>query len=915
MSLFYRWLGIALVLSLQLTGLFYFGCGFFPKKLILSGQATFAPNLEHGLPSPPFKKLVFVVIDAFRSDFAFSTSSNMPFIHSSIRERNAIGYTAFSSPPTVTLPRIKGLTTGSAPNFLDAILNIAEGDTSSTLSNQDSWVSQLLSRGKKINMFGDDTWIKLFPDTFNEFDGTSSFFVSDFTEVDNNVTRHIDQQFSQRDEWDTLILHYLGLDHIGHKGGPDSIFMPVKQKEMNDIIEKIYHSISDETLLVVVGDHGMNELGNHGGSSAGETSAATIFFSKKFSMLPSSTFTSTTAPLPVSNDYNYYRSISQTDIVPTLSALLNFPIPLNSLGVILEEMLCMWNSSSEKLLILEQNILQITKIMEYNFPGFTKIDVEKKMFCQSQMDFDSSSKIDNLQCLWWKLQDAIRDDTNTIDLSFKYLYDVQSILSQASSNYKTNEMYIGLLVSLLSLTIAIMFSWRLLQSVPLIRFILLIITFLYSFSMFGSSLVEEEHHMWYWGATGWISWLYILTSRKNFTDGFDWVISMVIVRIIRSWNQTGQKYAGSPDISSYLSRPENSPFLWFLIIVYYGSLFERLWKGAFHNVNKMGGFILSFTTIASSVAFEVNMYCQAGGSVPSVLKKIVAYDSVSLEEDPSKIVSFARLSFFIIGMGMLYEVSNIILSDDPHNSKIHKHISNLTTFLELFFVMQTRTKNIPLFIFFNMLRTYLVKATNRSFVFRSTEDLDNNNEERFNVRVISILSISILILQHMSFFAMGNSNSLASIDLSNAYNGLESYNISIVAVLTFVGNWAGPLYWSAAGLSILLEDDIRPEIIKAYLAFNKLNSNSIIHNSSEQNKQFRSLISAVGQDVVTLRIIISQVFFSGALVGVLGACIALKDHLFIWTVFSPKLLYSTSWIVLQHGLVDVIICTALSFFG
>ena len=36
---------------------------------------------------------------------------------------------------------------------------------------------------KRIIFFGDDTWIKLFPDHFDRHDGTTSFFVTDFTEV------------------------------------------------------------------------------------------------------------------------------------------------------------------------------------------------------------------------------------------------------------------------------------------------------------------------------------------------------------------------------------------------------------------------------------------------------------------------------------------------------------------------------------------------------------------------------------------------------------------------------------------------------------------------------------------------------------------------------------------------------------
>lgn len=43
--------------------------------------------------------------------------------------------------------------------------------------------------------------------------------LKDFTEVDTNVTRHIPDELV-RDDWSALIMHYLGLDHIGHKSGP-----------------------------------------------------------------------------------------------------------------------------------------------------------------------------------------------------------------------------------------------------------------------------------------------------------------------------------------------------------------------------------------------------------------------------------------------------------------------------------------------------------------------------------------------------------------------------------------------------------------------------------------------------------------------------------------------------------------------
>src|SRR5271154_1208339 len=48
--------------------------------------------------------------------------------------------------------------------------------------------------------------------------------------------------------------------------------------------------------------------------------------------------------------------------------------------------------------------------------------------------------------------------------------------------------------------------------------------------------------------------------------------------------------------------------------------------------------------------------------------------------------------------------------------------------------------------------------------------------------------------------ALQNSNSLSSIDLSNAYNGISSYSIPLVGTLTFISNWAEPIWWSLAAV-------------------------------------------------------------------------------------------------------------------
>ena len=45
-------------------------------------------------------------------------------------------------------------------------------------------------------------------------DGVSSFIASDYDQVDFNVSRHLSFELKQTD-WNLMILHYLGLDHVG----------------------------------------------------------------------------------------------------------------------------------------------------------------------------------------------------------------------------------------------------------------------------------------------------------------------------------------------------------------------------------------------------------------------------------------------------------------------------------------------------------------------------------------------------------------------------------------------------------------------------------------------------------------------------------------------------------------------------
>lgn len=119
-----------------------------------------------------------------------------------------------------------------------------------------------------------------------------------------------------------MILHYLGLDHIGHIAGPSSPLVGPKLLEMDHVVGKIYSEMlrwdqqaEVPSLLVLCGDHGMSDAGSHGGASSAETSTPLVFMSSLFEQVGGGVFS--------------MKQVQQIDLVPTLSLLLGLPIPQN----------------------------------------------------------------------------------------------------------------------------------------------------------------------------------------------------------------------------------------------------------------------------------------------------------------------------------------------------------------------------------------------------------------------------------------------------------------------------------------------------------------------------------------------------------------------------------------------------------
>ncbi|RVE65600.1 hypothetical protein OJAV_G00117970 [Oryzias javanicus] len=309
--------------AVYLVGIYLFVGGFLLVRLEVNRTSTCSDLLEPAGGSgdfcqgqPRFKRTVILIIDALKIDFArFDPSktaprpyeNKLPVLEEVVSSRPSQSrlYPFRADPPTTTMQRIKGFTTGSLPTFVDVGNNFA-----SSAILEDNLIHQLGQTGRHVVFMGDDTWESLFPKKFHRSLPFPSFNVKDLHTVDNGILRHL-YTTMMGDDWDVLVAHFLGVDHCGHRFGPDHPAMAEKLTQMDGVIRSVIERLQNDTLLVVMGDHGMTDTGDHGGESLKETDAALFLYS----------------PTPVFPDPH-----SQTDLVPTLALLLGIPIPYSNVG-------------------------------------------------------------------------------------------------------------------------------------------------------------------------------------------------------------------------------------------------------------------------------------------------------------------------------------------------------------------------------------------------------------------------------------------------------------------------------------------------------------------------------------------------------------------------------------------------------
>ncbi|KAF7286911.1 hypothetical protein GWI33_003178 [Rhynchophorus ferrugineus] len=298
----------------------------------------------------PSSKVILLIVDALRFDFTIYDEHNdkplpyqnkLPIIKDTMRDfpESTRLFKFIADPPTTTMQRLKALTTGSLPTFIDAGSNFATSEI-----NEDNIIDQIVKNNYSTVFMGDDTWASLYPNRFLRNYPFPSFDVWDLDTVDSGVKTSVFPELEKND-WNLLIGHFLGVDHCGHRYGPNHIEMARKLTEINYIIKDIIDKMANDTILFVIGDHGMTITGDHGGESTEEVTAAMFVHSKH----------------PLLSYGGSKDTVKQVDIVPTLSAILGVPIPFQNLGILIYDALPSTDSDSWKLPLfwLWNNVQQV----------------------------------------------------------------------------------------------------------------------------------------------------------------------------------------------------------------------------------------------------------------------------------------------------------------------------------------------------------------------------------------------------------------------------------------------------------------------------------------------------------------------------------------------------------------------------
>lgn len=400
-------------------------------------------------------------------------------------------------------------------------------------------------------------------------------------------------------------------------------------------------------------------------------------------------------------------------------------------------------------------------------------------------------------------------------------------------------------------------------------------------SMGSSSMVEEEQYIWHFLTTTlfWILFrktmqLLPLGDQDSLDRGccsprYKQVLALLVIvvsgRIIRAWHQGGVNWTQLPDISKWL---EQAGTRWIKAIkVLSGILITSLSLFAFSKSRLNRCFILI-----------VQLFFLLSGCL--LLQHAIKYQDKNFLASGGDATFIAQIIYGVLGIATCFiavaspwmfplyiSVKSSSNGQSPgsqiaENQMIHllgglKESSYLTGWAYM--------------LSWSLLQLLLQQPINSMPILLLLLQISASVIYFLNDRVARKTWVEVAALYFIGMaghFGLGNTNTLATIDVAGAFIGISSHSTLLSGILMFCITYASPML---VLLSLVMYISIEDEI----------------HSRGNNTADIGLLLKAV----LVMPLLVPLCINSVLLIAYTIILLQMRNHLFIWSVFSPKYLY------------------------
>lgn len=385
----------------------------------------------------------------------------------------------------------------------------------------------------------------------------------------------------------------------------------------------------------------------------------------------------------------------------------------------------------------------------------------------------------------------------------------------------------------------------------------------WSMCSFSSSYIKEEYNFWYFWTALLGLYFSVVIQRFQTTKNSKYVLASISIPLLQRffirWNISGfmfeHGYSMKNILYSTVSDKEMAMNIsysvicisWLILRSFFGQLsyswMHRLWitihllwiflyKGILnHMIHDSSSIFFLFAGLSGGLNF-VNL--------SNFITKLQSFDFIN--RFYSSLAVYLLISIFRGSVAFL---------------------DGLFVCIELLFILLQRKHNVPLLLIFIM-QYYSFKVI---FEFLSLRTRYYSSREKYSLWILFCAFFFSCLKS--SYWLLGQSNLISTIDLTNAYTGISEYKMILVGSLLFLITWHGPIMFSTI-------------FFPSLFMFNRTFS---VGGMFPKTIIFRILLS-----FIILSIILSEytLLVSGYL---------FLDHLFMWPVFSLNHLYQLFWII------------------